>query len=395
MTRGVHGGLALDDHLMLKRQQTSDAPNPAFVQFHDVSKTYDGARLAVSNLNLAVARGEFLTFLGPSGSGKTTALMMLAGFEAPTRGEIILNGRSLARTPPHRRNMGVVFQNYALFPHMTVAENVAFPLRIRNVPAAETRQRVARALALVQLADLGGRRPGQISGGQQQRVALARALVFAPDVILMDEPLGALDKKLREQLQLEIKQIQRELGVTVVYVTHDQSEALTMSDRIVVFRDGEVQQVATPQDLYERPLNAFVAQFIGENNRLDGRLVSHDGELCAVELASGKVVRAVLVGAVTAGDQVSLSVRPERLTLEPQGAAENELEVRLDEVIYHGDHLRIRLLGPGGANLLVTAPNPPRRKLPAPGEKLRIGWKSVDCRAFLGSAERPPSGESR
>ena len=241
-----------------------------FVHFDRVDKTYDGVSLAVADLTLSIARGEFLTLLGPSGSGKTTALMMLAGFEAPTRGEIRLDGRSLRRVPPHRRNIGVVFQNYALFPHMTVAENLAFPLSVRSFGRAEVRERVERALGLVRLRGYQSRRPAELSGGQQQRVALARALIFDPVLVLMDEPLGALDKQLREELQVEIKHIQKNLGVTVAYVTHDQSEALTMSDRVAVFNRGRVEQLAPPLELYERPQNAFVAQFIGESSRLSG-----------------------------------------------------------------------------------------------------------------------------
>ncbi len=242
--------------------------NEAYVQFQDVQKSYDGATLVVKNLNLDVARGEFLTMLGPSGSGKTTCLMMLAGFETATHGEIVLDGEPINNVPPHKRRIGMVFQNYALFPHMTVNENLAFPLEVRRLPKAEIVRRVQKALEMVQLGAFGNRRPGQLSGGQQQRVAVARALVFEPKLVLMDEPLGALDKQLREQMQYEIKHIHEHLNVTVVYVTHDQSEALTMSNRIAVFNDGVIQQLATPADLYERPENAFVAQFIGENNRL-------------------------------------------------------------------------------------------------------------------------------
>src|SRR5215510_3390675 len=228
-----------------------------YVQFSDVQKSYDGETLVVKDLNLSIRAGEFLTLLGPSGSGKTTTLMMLAGFEVPTNGRIDLDGRPIDNVPPHKRNIGMVFQNYALFPHMTVAENLAFPLEVRRTPKAEIQSRVARALEMVQLGAYGARRPAQLSGGQQQRVALARALVFEPNLVLMDEPLGALDKQLREQMQLEIKHIHQRLGVTVVYVTHDQGEALTMSDRVAVFHDGLIQQLATPTELYERPANSF------------------------------------------------------------------------------------------------------------------------------------------
>ena len=242
------------------------------VSFVGVQKSYDGETLVVKDLNLDIAKGEFLTMLGPSGSGKTTTLMMLAGFEPATRGQIYVKGRSINNTPPHRRGIGMVFQNYALFPHMTVAENLAFPLQVRNFGKAEIGDRVKKILQLVELPDMAHRRPGQLSGGQQQRIAVARALVFEPDLVLMDEPLGALDKQLREQMQYEIKHIHERLGVTIVYVTHDQTEALIMSNRIAVFNDGMVRQLSSPDDLYERPQNSFVAQFIGENNRLRASL---------------------------------------------------------------------------------------------------------------------------
>ena len=249
----------------------------AYVSFQSVQKSYDGETLVIKNLNLETERGEFLTMLGPSGSGKTTCLMMLAGFETATHGEIILDGIPINNVPPHKRNIGMVFQNYALFPHMTVNENLAFPLQVRKLNKSEIEDRVKKALDMVQLGSFGSRRPMQLSGGQQQRVAVARALVFEPKLVLMDEPLGALDKQLREQMQYEIKHIHENLEVTVVYVTHDQGEALTMSNRIAVFDDGEIQQLAAPDILYEAPENAFVAQFIGENNTLFGNVNEVDG----------------------------------------------------------------------------------------------------------------------
>ena len=240
----------------------------AFVRFKEIEKSFDGEILVIKNLNLEIAKGEFLTMLGPSGSGKTTTLMMLAGFETPTHGEIYLGEQPIGNIPPHKRNIGMVFQNYALFPHMTVSENLSYPLEVRKRPKREIKERVIRALEMVELGGFGARFPAQLSGGQQQRVALARALVFEPSLVLMDEPLGALDKNLREQMQYEIKHIHDELNVTVVYVTHDQSEAMTMSNRVAVFEDGVIQQLSTPDVLYEEPENAFVAQFIGENNKI-------------------------------------------------------------------------------------------------------------------------------
>jgi putative spermidine/putrescine transport system ATP-binding protein len=231
----------------------------AFVEFERVQKSYDGEKLVVKDLNLSMPKGEFLTMLGPSGSGKTTCLMMLAGFETATHGEIKLDGVSINHIPPHKRGIGMVFQNYALFPHMTVAENLSFPLEVRKIGKSDREAKVMRALGMVQMQDFAGRRPTQLSGGQQQRIALARALVFEPELVLMDEPLGALDKQLRETLQFEITNLAHQLGITVVYVTHDQTEALTMSDRVAVFEDGRIQQLAPPDELYEQPQNMYRA----------------------------------------------------------------------------------------------------------------------------------------
>ncbi len=308
----MDGSVARDGTVGARASQTEP-----HVRFRDVQKSYDGRILVVKNLNIDVARGEFLTMLGPSGSGKTTSLMMLAGFEPATHGEIYLSGKPINSLPPHKRGIGMVFQNYALFPHMTVNENLAFPLQVRNLDRATIEAKVKRALDLVRLPAFGNRRPTQLSGGQQQRVAVARALVFDPELVLMDEPLGALDKQLREQMQYEIKHIHERLGVTVVYVTHDQAEALTMSDRIAVFNDGAIQQLSTPADLYERPQNSFVAQFIGENNKVPGTIRAAQGEICQVELAEGNVVEAVKVNMAAGETRTLLSIRPERVDVNP------------------------------------------------------------------------------
>ena len=262
----------------------------AFVKFERVQKSYDGETLVVKDLNLELPKGEFLTMLGPSGSGKTTCLMMLAGFETATHGDILLDGVSINNIPPHQRGIGMVFQNYALFPHMTVAENLAFPLEVRKIAKAERETKIIRALDMVEMGSFAGRRPSQLSGGQQQRIALARALVFEPELVLMDEPLGALDKQLREKMQFEITNLAHALGITVVYVTHDQTEALTMSDRVAVFNDGQIQQLASPDSLYEEPENSFVAQFIGENNTLDGEVKNLSNNMAVVQLDDGSLI---------------------------------------------------------------------------------------------------------
>jgi putative spermidine/putrescine transport system ATP-binding protein len=353
-----------------------------FVRFMDVQKTYDGEILVVKNLNLDIAPGEFLTMLGPSGSGKTTCLMMLAGFETPTNGKIMLDGTELNTVPPHRRGIGMVFQNYALFPHMSVAENLAFPLEVRRMSKADTEEKVNRALDMVELGEFGGRRPAQLSGGQQQRVALARALVFEPDLVLMDEPLGALDKNLREQMQYEIKHIHENIGMTVVYVTHDQSEALTMSDRIAVFNDGVIQQLAAPADLYERPENAFVAQFIGENNKLVGKVLEAEGDTCLVDVKGDKI-RALGVKHDGVGSMTTLSLRPERVTLDPDAVAyPNNFQAEVLELIYLGDHIRCRVNVCGDDEFIVKVPNAAGHKALAKGDTVSVGWTLEDCRAL-------------
>jgi putative spermidine/putrescine transport system ATP-binding protein len=359
-------------------QSAVDEP---MVRFADVQKTYDGETLVVKNLQLDIAKGEFVTMLGPSGSGKTTCLMMLAGFEPATHGEIFLNGRPINKVPPHKRGIGMVFQNYALFPHMSVSENLAFPLKVRKMGQADIEARVKRALDMVELSPFGNRMPAQLSGGQQQRVAVARSLVFEPDLVLMDEPLGALDKNLREQMQYEIKHIHDSLGVTVVYVTHDQTEALTMSNRIAVFDDGIIQQLAPPADLYERPENAFVAAFIGENNRLFGKIKALNGTGCTVELDDGSEVHALKVNVGDVGDRTTLSLRPERVMIAP-GELPNSFDAQVKELIYLGDHIRTRVRLCGNDEFVIKIPNAQNHASLSVGETVKVGWAVDDCRAL-------------
>ncbi len=313
----------------------------AFVKFERVQKSYDGETLVVKDLNLEIPKGEFLTMLGPSGSGKTTCLMMLAGFETATHGEIMLNGISINNIPPHKRGIGMVFQNYALFPHMSVAENLSFPLEVRKLDKTTREEKVNRALDMVEMGDFKGRRPAQLSGGQQQRIALARALVFEPELVLMDEPLGALDKQLREKMQFEITALAHRLGITVVYVTHDQTEALTMSDRVAVFNDGRIQQLATPDQL--KPVNVS-----------------------------------------TVGERTQVSIRPERVELNkkrlPPGS--HTLTAEVLEFIYMGDVFRTRLRVAGSDDFIVKTRNSSDQVRLNPGEKIEIGWSPSCCRAL-------------
>jgi putative spermidine/putrescine transport system ATP-binding protein len=357
-----------------------------FIRFDSVKKSYDGENYVVRGLDLSVAQGEFLTLLGPSGSGKTTCLMMLAGFESPTAGEIHLDARRIDHVPAHQRNIGVVFQNYALFPHMSVADNVAFPLRMRGINGADVAKRVKRALDMVRLVGMDSRRPAQLSGGQQQRVALARAMVFEPKLVLMDEPLGALDKQLREHMQLEIKALHGRLGINVVYVTHDQSEALTMSDRVGVFDQGVMQQLAPPEELYESPANLFVAQFIGESNTLSGTLIEAAAGRCALRVGDGTVVKARAATGLTVGQPAALSLRPEKVRILADGyeASDtlNAVAATLIDLVYHGDHTRLCLNTCGSVDFLMKVSNDAALPALHPGARLKVGWDAAQCQAL-------------
>ena len=358
--------------------------NP-IVRFERVQKTYDGRTLVVRDLSLDVEPGEFLTVLGPSGSGKTTILMMLAGFESPTGGQIHLAGRPQTSVPPHHRDIGVVFQHFALFPHMTVRKNVAFPLQVRGRRPEEIASRVARALAMVKLTGFEERRPAQLSGGQQQRVALARALVFDPRLVLLDEPLGALDRQLRDEMKYELKQIHASLAVTMIYVTHDQSEALTLSGRIAVFRAGQLQQVGTPRDVYQRPANAFVARFIGESSSLVGTVVEARNDWRRVQVTGGYLLEAVSVDAPGPGGRAMLSIRPEHLVLAPSAHTyANTLTARVEDIVFQGDASRIRLSVPNGRDLVAKA-SPRVSDTCTRGASLAVAWRREDCRAYAWS----------
>ena len=347
------------------------------LELRGVRKRY-GSVVAVDALDLELRSGEFLTFLGPSGSGKTTTLMMVAGLQQPDGGSIALNGTSVAELPPYRRDIGMVFQHYALFPHMTVRRNVAFPLEMRGTSAGEIARRVDEALRLVGLPDQGDRLPKQLSGGQQQRVALARAMVYRPALLLMDEPLGALDRKLREQLQLEIKRVHRESGISVLYVTHDQEEALTMSDRIAVFNQGRIEQIGTPEELYDRPATRFVAGFIGDTNFISGRALSVAGGVCQVETAAGRA-HATAGAGVVSGAAVSVAVRPERLVLSVDGAA--GLQGTITDIIYLGMVRKYVVRLADGSECIVVrqagAAGSEQREQP-----VRLAWEPAHAIAF-------------
>jgi putative spermidine/putrescine transport system ATP-binding protein len=397
----------------------------AFIEFDAVSKRYPGAAApAVDRLHLSIEQGEFLTLLGPSGSGKTTTLMMLAGFEPVSSGTIRLQGQPIEQLPAHRRGMGVVFQSYSLFPHMTVAENVAFPLKVRKLGSAEIEQRVREALGRVRLQAYADRRPQQLSGGQQQRVALARALVFDPALVLMDEPLAALDKRLREELQLEIRRLHRELGVTMVFVTHDQGEAMTLSDRVAVFHQGRIEQLGAPQALYDQPASSFVAGFIGDNNARTGDWLALDAASCQARIVGpqGPLSARCSDGLRQACEgrpppQALLCVRPERLRLlftdqpaSPDGPY-NELTGTLADLIHQGDHWRLIVQ----LDQVVSAPTAkashagrsdsarngasrwvvklPPAQLPtglAPGQHIRLGFRPDDAWAFVPEGPNSP-----
>jgi len=363
-----------------------DMPIPR-LRMDRLSKRY-GDVVAVDEISLTVENGEFVTLLGPSGSGKTTTLMMIAGFEQPNSGELALDGRSLIGVPAYHRNFGMVFQNYALFPHMTAVENIAFPLRMRGLGRAEREDRARTALEKVRLPNCAGRYAAQLSGGQQQRVALARALVFNPPVLLMDEPLGALDKKLREEMQLEIKRIQKEVGITTIYVTHDQEEALVMSDRIAVVNGGRIEQVAPPSVLYEHPATRFVANFIGESNIVSVDLVEEGGQRFArtadgTRIPVGRAAQHEACAATRSGNAPSalfLIVRPEKIRFDDESSRTDcQLEGVVEDVVFMGDARRFQIRVSGGLCLIVKQPNRAGEAAGAVGARCRIAWATDDA----------------
>jgi putative spermidine/putrescine transport system ATP-binding protein len=347
----------------------------AYLTLAHVMKSYDGTITAVDDVSFEIARGEFVTLLGPSGSGKTTTLMMLAGFEAPTSGTISLAGTDLVRLQPWQRNIGMVFQNYALFPHMTVERNVAFPLRMRRVASDDVRRRVGELLELVGLSAFARRRPRELSGGQQQRVALARGLVFRPDLLLLDEPLGALDKNLREQMQVEIKRIHREVGTTMIYVTHDQSEAMTMSDRVAVFNHGRVEQIAAPLDIYRRPATRFVGEFIGESNFFAATVTTRDPPRARIEGFGEIGINPSKT--LLPGSQVDLLLRPERIRLgQDASACDVTVPMTVETIINYGSSALCigRVLDQSFRFRLSQEVPATLRE----GADIRVGWQAGD-----------------
>jgi putative spermidine/putrescine transport system ATP-binding protein len=355
----------------------------SFVKFEKVDKSYDGEVLVVKDLNVDIPKGEFLTMLGPSGSGKTTTLMMLAGFETPTNGEIYLDGDAISSIPPYKRGIGMVFQNYALFPHMTVNENLAFPLEVRKLNKSEIKEKVEKALSMVELQDFGNRMPLQLSGGQQQRVALARALVFEPRLVLMDEPLGALDKKLREQMQYEIKHIHGNIGITVVYVTHDQSEALTMSNRIAVLMTEKFNKSQHLMFYMKSQKMLLLVRFIGETNQLKGKIQSINGNDCVVKTNTGETIKALKVNVNSEDEMTTVSLRPERVEINPINSDfENIFEAKIKELIYLGDHIRTRVEVCGDDQFIVKVPNTYKGAEFKEGVSVKLAWKAKDSRAL-------------
>ena len=357
------------------------------VRLERCTKRYGGVT-ALAEIDLTIAKGEFVTLLGPSGSGKTTLLNLIAGMVAPSAGRIFIDGKDATELPPSRRGLGMVFQNYALMPHMTVFDNIAFPLRVRKLPRAEIKRKVAEVLEIVQLPQVAGRKPRELSGGQQQRISLARCIVYNPAIILMDEPLGALDKKLREDMQLEIKRLHRELGITMLYVTHDQEEALVMSDRIVLLSGGRVAQIGTPDELYHRPRSRFVADFLGQSNLLEGRVEDHGPPVC-VRTADGLTLRSEPLPSESAstfqlGESVGVMVRPENVTLATDSASANEsentIEGTVDESITLGGVVRHYVKGPGGRIFVAIEFNRPGLRLLDKGTPVRLSWRAIDMR---------------
>lgn len=359
-------------------------PAEAHVEFEAVSKRYRGSgdRPAVRELDLRVGQGEFLTLLGPTGAGKTTLIMILAGLVRPSTGAVRIAGRT-TDAPAHRRNIGAVFQDCALFPHMTVAENVAFPLEARGLHRAGMPARIEQSLAMVGLERVADSLPDSLSRGQRQRAAIARALVFEPPLLVMDEPLAALDRHERDRMQHEIRRIQRMLRLTVVYATHDQQEAMAVSDRIAVMRGGDIEQIASPEVLYEEPQRSFVAKYIGDNNLLHGRVAAIDGDYCSVSIEDD-TVHAFMVSPRAVGEPVVLAVRPERVGIsETEGSYSNEFTVAVEDIMFQGDHLLLRTTLFGDPDFVLKIPNLIGHGTLLAGDPVRVGWASQDCRVLL------------
>ena len=350
----------------------------------DLVKKY-AASYAVNHVNIELPKGEFLTLLGPSGSGKSTTLKMVAGLEIPTAGEIWIDGKEISDLPPNKRGLGMVFQNYALFPHMTIAENLAFPMKMRKTyTKGQIADKVRETLELIQLPDFGGRYPTQLSGGQQQRVALGRALIFQPPIILMDEPLGALDKKLRGDMQLEIKRIQKKMDITTIYVTHDQEEALTMSDRIAIMNHGKIEQMGTPREIYENPNNAFVADFIGESNFLPVEVLEdRDGKaVLAVKSEMHTKISLSHTLPVPTGEDLKLVVRPEKMLIAPSLFEQRKVDGKITDIIYLGEMVRYIVLVDGKYEIIAKQQILSTDRIFPVGTKVELGWKDENAQVL-------------
>lgn len=365
-----HGIRGQDSRVFGQLSIYREQPYMAFLEISHLKKSF-GAHTAVHDFTMDIAKGEFVTFLGPSGCGKTTILRMLAGFEDPSAGAIKFDGKDVTHTPTNQRNIGMVFQSYALFPNMTVAENIGFGLKVAKMPTEQIQLRVTEMLKLIGLAGLGGRYPWQLSGGQQQRVALARALAGKPQVLLLDEPLSALDAKIRVSLREEIRAVQRELGITSVFVTHDQEEALSISDRIVVLNEGRVEQIGTPSEVYNFPRTRFVASFVGTLNLLSGVVV--DPASGQILVAGQSLVTATKMPGTVAGQTRALAIRPEAITLEPPAPGRNALQTTVEEVNFLGSVVRIRVRADTFV-LSLDVFNDPHRALPQRGENVTLGF---------------------
>jgi putative spermidine/putrescine transport system ATP-binding protein len=354
------------------------------ISVRNIAKSYGGTQ-AVKGLSFEVERGHVLSLLGPSGCGKTTVMRMIAGLIDPSVGDILIGGEQVTKVPVHLRNIGMLFQNYALFPHLTVARNLAFGLEMRKVDKTEIVRRVEATLSMVQLSKFGDRLPHQLSGGQQQRVGLARALIIEPTVLLLDEPFGALDKKLRENMQIEMRQLQKRLGITTLMVTHDQDEAMTMSDRIAVMNNGRIEQIGSPKDIYERPVTRFVASFIGTSNFFKGKVTSKDASGYVVTSDDG--VTLVLDGSAPVGQEVTIALRPEAIQIGPQsdGATTNQAHAVVEQIVYHGLNTHFHLRRPSGQQLLAVKQNDHGR-LPFQidaGSEVPVSWQASSNRVVL------------